>query len=64
MKTRKTPAAEFVDTISSPTEEDVAALANQLWEQEGRPEGRAEEHWQRAQAQLRGESAGKEPKVV
>ena len=26
--------------------------AHQLWEQEGRPEGRADEHWERARAEL------------
>jgi hypothetical protein len=31
----------------------IAALAERLWENEGRPEGKADEHWKRAEAQLR-----------
>ena len=34
------------------TQEQVAELAKQFWEAEGRPEGQAEEHWRRAEAQL------------
>lgn len=30
-------------------------MAYALWEQEGHPEGRAEEHWLQAEAQLRQE---------
>lgn len=30
------------------TEEQIRLRAYQIWEEEGRPEGRAEEHWQRA----------------
>lgn len=50
----------------TPTEDEITALAHELWELEGRPEGKAEEHWQRAEAQLRGEPVAteKEPKVV
>jgi hypothetical protein len=36
-----------------PTNEEVAALAYSIWEQEGRPEGRDLEHWRAAEAQLR-----------
>jgi hypothetical protein len=62
----KTPASEFVETISQPSEEEIAALAHELWKLEGHPHGKAEEHWRRAEAQLRGEPAEteKEPKVV
>jgi len=31
-----------------PTTEQIAALAHKFWEDEGRPEGRAESHWLRA----------------
>ena len=31
-----------------------------LWEQEGRPEGRAEEHWLRAEAEVAGVNTGGE----
>jgi hypothetical protein len=30
----------------------IRARAHALWEQEGRPEGRSEEHWQRACQEL------------
>ena len=30
-----------------------------LWEQEGRPEGRAEEHWLRAEAEMAGVNTGR-----
>jgi len=29
-------------------DEDIRALAHKMWEEEGRPEGQAEIHWQRA----------------
>ena len=36
-----------------PTQADIAQLAQQYWEEEGRPEGRATEHWNRAEQALR-----------
>jgi F0F1-type ATP synthase epsilon subunit len=36
-----------------PTHDDIVALAQKFWEEEGQPEGKAEEHWQRAEEQLR-----------
>ena len=35
-----------------PTEDQIRAVAYQIWEDEGRPDGRAEIHWQWALAQL------------
>ena len=35
--------------------ERIRRRAYELWQQEGRPEGRADDHWHRAEAQLRGE---------
>lgn len=29
-------------------EETIRTLAHQLWEEEGKPDGRAQEHWARA----------------
>ena len=49
-------------TAIAPTNEQIAALAHKLWEDEGRPEGRAEFHWQRAAETLAAKpakSAGK-----
>ena len=40
-----------------PSQADIAQLAQQYWEQEGRPEGRAIDHWSRAEQALR-EQAG------
>jgi hypothetical protein len=34
-------------------EESIRALAYQYWEEEGRPEGRAEAHWLRAIAEFK-----------
>ena len=34
------------------TEDDVRARAYVLWDADGRPEDRAEEHWLRAEAEL------------
>ena len=36
-----------------PSMEQIAERAQQLWEEEGRPEGKADEHWARAEAELR-----------
>lgn len=33
----------------------VRTLANQFWEEEGRPEGKEQEHWRRAVDRLSGE---------
>ncbi len=37
--------------------EKIRALAHQYWLEEGRPEGRADIHWQRALASFKAESA-------
>jgi hypothetical protein len=34
-------------------QEKIQALAHSLWEQQGRPEGRAEEHWHEAEELFR-----------
>jgi hypothetical protein len=36
-----------------PSQADIAQLAQQYWEEEGRPEGRATDHWSRAEQALR-----------
>ncbi|GEM_PF-2686452 len=38
-----------------PTHEEIAALAQRIYETEGRPQGRAMEHWLQAEAQLTAE---------
>ena len=37
----------------NPAEGDIAALAYQIWEQEGRPDGRDRVHWTKAEGQLK-----------
>ncbi len=39
--------------LESPTHDDIAIIARNLWEEEGRPEGKAEEHWRLAETLLR-----------
>ena len=34
------------------TEENISALAHRIWEEEGQPEGKAEDHWRMAKRQL------------
>jgi hypothetical protein len=41
----------------TPTYEEIAARAYAIYLGEGSPEGRAEEHWQRAEAELLGRAA-------
>lgn len=35
-------------------DEEIARLAHRYYEEEGRPEGRAEEHWLRAEREIKG----------
>ncbi len=55
MKTKKTSAPKNKANGSNgkPTPEDIASLANSIWEQEGRPDGRHIEHWLLAESRLR-----------
>jgi hypothetical protein len=39
--------------MADPTEEQIRLRAYQIWEQHGRPEGRADEFWQLAERELR-----------
>jgi hypothetical protein len=36
-----------------PLDQEISQLAQTFWDQEGRPEGKAEEHWLPAEAELR-----------
>lgn len=38
--------------MGSSREERVMQRAYEIWEQEGRPEGRQEEHWRRAEEEI------------
>jgi len=39
-------------TPETPTHEEIALRAYQIWEQEGRPPGRDHEHWKLAEQEL------------
>jgi hypothetical protein len=45
------------NSITEPSDEQIATLARKFWEEEGQPEGKAEEHWNRAQDQLRNDAS-------
>ena len=46
------------------SEEQIRTLAFYLWEQDGSPEGRADEYWQKARQQLGLEGAAPDGKAV
>jgi hypothetical protein len=41
-----------------PSQEAIAQRAHEIWESEGRPEGRATEHWYRAVSEVKAQSDG------
>jgi hypothetical protein len=44
-----------------PSDEEIRARSYMIWEREGRPEGKSEEHWQRARAELAAERTASMP---
>ena len=51
-----TPGAGVPGSRTNPvraSREEIERRARELWEEEGRPEGRAEDHWRRAEQELR-----------
>ena len=40
-----------------PNQQDIAFRSYQIWEREGRPHGRDQEHWYRAERELTAEQA-------
>lgn len=42
------------------SEEQIRERAHRLWEQQGRPEGRAEDFWLQAEAELQSDEPGNE----
>ena len=44
--------SKMMKNYNEPTHEEIAALAQRFYEAEGRPNGKAMEHWLRAEAQL------------
>ena len=47
----------------APTHEEITALAQQIYEEEGCPSGQAEAHWHEAEHRLR-QQAGSDSKTV
>lgn len=43
------------------TLDEIRQRAHSLWERDGRPEGRANDHWHTAERQLQAESDAKHP---
>lgn len=39
--------------LEPPSQEEISRLAQHYWEEEGRAEGKSEEHWRRAETDLR-----------
>jgi hypothetical protein len=53
----KTPGVGVPGSRNNPVEplhEHISRRAREFWEEKGRPEGKAEEHWRRAEEELRG----------
>jgi hypothetical protein len=51
----KTPGVGVPGSKGNPVgklREEISRRAQEIWEDEGRPEGRAEEHWLRAEAEI------------
>ena len=44
-----------------PSDEEIRARSYMIWEREGHPEGKSEEHWQRARAELAAEHTASMP---
>jgi hypothetical protein len=44
--------AKNIKAYQQPTHEEIAACAHRIYETEGRPEGKSQEHWLQAEAQL------------
>ena len=40
------------DQTTQPSHEEIAQLAKSYWQEEGWPEGKATEHWERAEREL------------
>jgi hypothetical protein len=55
-------AKQFTENAGAPAHEAIAQRAHEIWETEGRPEGRALEHWFRAISELKARTTA-EPKA-
>lgn len=57
------PGTEEVDMTGWWHEQRVRERAYEIWERAGRPEGKAVEHWQQAEAEIVAEEQGLEQEV-
>ena len=48
------------ESMNSEREERIRARAYQLWNEEGQPEGKEAEHWERARAEIEGGQGGED----
>ncbi len=46
-----------ISAVGAHLDEEIAKLARRYYDEEGQPEGRAEEHWLRAERELREQNA-------
>lgn len=54
-KTRK--ASAKTPEVAPPSHEEISRLAEKYWHEQGRPHGHAEQHWHRAEQELRGKAS-------
>jgi hypothetical protein len=47
--------------MTQPRDKEIERRAYEIWERDGRPAGREEEHWRQAERELAGEGGGDEP---
>jgi hypothetical protein len=47
--------------MNQPRDQEIERRAYEIWERNGRPEGREQEHWQQAEQEIAGERGGEEP---
>lgn len=58
-KTARVPTPEEIaPDARMPSREAIARRAHELWEKEGRPEGKEQEHWYLAEKELMNRSKG------
>ncbi len=50
--------------MSKPSHSDIAKHAYQLWEREGRPQGRDKDHWHAAEREILGAATAQEDKPI
>jgi len=56
--------SKSLNSCQPPTHEEIAACARQIYEADGRPEGKALEHWLQAETQLIAERKAQTAELV